>query len=190
MKSKFFATGIAAAFASTVAGARLFSVAFPRVHWEPVAGMHIHHYVYGIFILTAAGYLALIFKSPRATLWIALMYGLGVGLTFDEFGMWFNPPFVRGVRWNTNGVMIVALAFALMGLLPIIARRNSRPFARARNSFEIPPSNSLGGRNAEEMALDTSICDCNHSTFLHISDGADVRAATQNAGAAQITGKS
>ena len=102
MKSKFFATGIAAAFASTVAGARLFSVAFPRVHWEPVAGMHIHHYVYGILILTAAGYLALIFKSPRATLWIALMYGLGVGLTFDEFGMWFNPQIVSPFSQDTT----------------------------------------------------------------------------------------
>src|SRR5438876_11743632 len=109
MKSKFFATGIAAAFASTVAGARLFSVAFPRVHWETVAGMHIHHYVYGIFILVVAGYLALIFKSDRATAWIALLYGLGVGLTFDEFGMWLTPPFVRGVRWNTNGVTMVVL---------------------------------------------------------------------------------
>src|SRR5438552_13856358 len=123
MKSKFFATGIAAAFASTVAGARLFSVAFPRVHWEPVAGMHIHHYVYGIFILTAAGYLALIFKSPRATLWIALMYGLGVGLTFDEFGMWFNPPFVRGVRWNSNGLTIVIVALVMAGLAPMIYGR-------------------------------------------------------------------
>jgi len=36
--------------------------------------MHIHHYVYGIFILTVAGNLALIFKSERATLWIALLY--------------------------------------------------------------------------------------------------------------------
>src|SRR5215813_14182987 len=129
LKSKGPAVGVAAAFILTAAGARLFSLVLPRVHWEPVAGLHIHHYVYGIFILTAAGYLALIFKSPRATLWIALMYGLGVGLTFDEFGMWFNPPFVRGVRWNTNGVMIVALALAFLGLLPILGRQNSRVFA-------------------------------------------------------------
>src|SRR5215813_8707428 len=129
MKSKFSVVWMAAAFALTISGARLFSVMFPRVHWEPVPGIHIHHYVYGIFILTTAGYLALIFKSPRATSWIALMYGLGVGLTFDEFGMWFNPPFVRGVRWNTNGVMIVVLAFAALGLLPILGRQNSRVFA-------------------------------------------------------------
>jgi hypothetical protein len=123
LKSKAPAAGIAAAFILTAAGARLFSLVLPRVHWEPVPGMHIHHYVYGIFILTIAGYLALIFKSERATLWIALLYGLGVGLTFDEFGMWFNPPFQRGVRWNTIGLEIVMIGLVLLGLLPIIFRR-------------------------------------------------------------------
>ncbi len=141
MTSKFFAACIVAAFALTVGAARLFSVIFPRVHWEPVAGMHIHHYVYGIFILTAAGYLALIFKSPRATMWIALLYGLGVGLTFDEFGMWLNPPFVRGVRWNTNGIVFVLVLLALVGLFPIL-RRNSatRPGRAVAPSTSNQPS--------------------------------------------------
>src|SRR5438093_5418178 len=116
MNARFPAARIAAAFLLTIAAARLFSLLFPRVHWEPVPGMHIHHYVYGIFILAAAGYLALIFKGPRTTPWIALLYGLGVGLTFDEFGMWFNPPFVRGVRWNTGGLTTAAVALAVLGL--------------------------------------------------------------------------
>ena len=128
LKSKAPAAGIAAAFILTAVGARLFSVVLPRVHWEPVPGMHIHHYVYGIFILTVAGYLALIFKSDRASLWIALLYGLGVGLTFDEFGMWLNPSFQRGVRWNTNGIEIVIVALVLVGLFPVIFRRQ-RPAA-------------------------------------------------------------
>jgi len=128
MTSKFFFAGIAPAFVLTVAGARLFSVFFPRVHWEPVPGLHIHHYVYGIFLLTAAGYLALLFKGPRATTWIAALYGLGVGLTFDEFGMWFNPPFVRGVRWNTNGIAFVGVLLLVGALLslPILKLKSER----------------------------------------------------------------
>ena len=114
--------GVAAAFILTAAGARLFSLVLPWVHWEPVPGLHIHHYVYGIFILTAAGYLALVFKGDRATLWIALLYGLGVGLTFDEFGMWLNPPFQRGVRWSTNGLTIVIVALVMAALAPMIRR--------------------------------------------------------------------
>jgi len=138
MLPKSFAVRVAVAFVLTVAGARVFSLLFPRVHWEPVAGIHIHHYVYGIFILTVAGYLALIFKSPRATMWIALMYGLGVGLTFDEFGMWFNPPFVRGVRWNTNGVEFVIVALVLAGLVPVL--RRTSPRVSRENEREKTPS--------------------------------------------------
>jgi hypothetical protein len=130
MTSKFFFAGIAPAFVLTVVGARLFSLVLPRVHWEPVPGLHIHHYVYGIFLLTAAGYLALLFKGSQATRWIALLYGLGVGLTFDEFGMWFNPPFVRGVRWNTNGIAVVGvllLAASLLTFAILKSKTDKRP---------------------------------------------------------------
>ena len=117
------AASIAVAFVLTAIGARVFSWFLPTVHWEPVPGMHVHHYVYGIFILAIAGYLAMIFKGDRATSWIALLYGFGIGLTFDEFGMWFNPPFQRGTRWNMSGLGFVIIALALVGLVPLIFRR-------------------------------------------------------------------
>jgi hypothetical protein len=132
MKSKSFSLALAAAFVATIVAARLFSVVFPRVHWEPVPGLHIHHYVYGIFLLTIAGYLALIFKGPRSTIWIALLYGLGVGLTFDEFGMWFNPPFVRGVRWNTNGIVYVVVPLVIASLVPILLSTRFQIFKHLR----------------------------------------------------------
>src|SRR5207248_5768409 len=135
VKSKAPALAIAAAFILTAAGARLFSLVLPWVHWEPIPGLHIHHYVYGIFILTAAGYLALVFKSDRATLWIALLYGLGVGLTFDEFGMWLNPPFQRGVRWSTNGLTIVIVALVMAALAPMIY---GRPRQSTSESHPLP----------------------------------------------------
>jgi hypothetical protein len=136
LASKAPAAGIAAAFVLTVVSARIFSFVLPRVHWEPVPGMHIHHYVYGIFILAIAGYLALIFRGDGATPWIALLYGLGVGFTFDEFGMWVNPPF-HGGRWNTSGITIVIVALLIVGLF--IPRLLRKP----QNRLEIPRSNSL-----------------------------------------------
>jgi len=140
LKSKAPALTIAGAFVLTAAGARLFSLVLPWVHWEPIPGMHIHHYVYGIFILTAAGYLALVFKDDRATLWIALLYGLGVGLTFDEFGMWLNPPFQRGVRWSTNGLAIVIIALILAALTPVIYRRQRQSASRLREVASPEPA--------------------------------------------------
>jgi hypothetical protein len=144
MKPKLFAMCVAAAFALTVAGARVFSLIVPRVHWEPVSGMHIHHYVYGIFILTIAGYLALIFKGRRATMWLALLYGVGVGLTFDEFGMWFNPPFVRGVRWNIQGLTLIALILAGLGLIPALWRRLAAARSTSSETREVTQASAAG----------------------------------------------
>src|SRR5215467_4981016 len=130
--SKAPAACVIAALGLTLGGARLFSFVLPRVHWEPFPGLHIHHYVYGIFILAAAGYLALLFRGDRARSWIALLYGVGLGLTFDEFGMWINPPFVRGVRWSTTGLTMVVLGLLFVGLLPRIApsKKKWRPPAK------------------------------------------------------------
>ena len=118
----FSGWGIAFAFFLTVAIARLISTLVPRFG-ATIGGVHVHHYVYGIFVLTIAGYLALIFKGPRATSWIALLYGCGVGLTFDEFGFWINPIMQRGVRWNTSGITIIVVALVFVALIPVIRRR-------------------------------------------------------------------
>jgi hypothetical protein len=152
LKSKAPAAGVAAAFILTAAGARLFSLVLPRVHWEPVPGMHIHHYVYGIFILTIAGYLALIFKSDRASLWIALLYGLGAGLTFDEFGMWLNPVFQRGVRWNNYGLEIVIVALLLVGLIPVVFRRQRQAAFKFGDANPLP----LGESRVRAASFDES----------------------------------
>ncbi len=50
---------------------------------------HIHHLNYGIFLLSISGYLALVLPH-RAKTWhfLAFIFGVGLGLTFDEFALW------------------------------------------------------------------------------------------------------
>src|SRR6266705_2254972 len=81
------------------------------------------------FCLTAM--VALLIKGPRATLAIALLYGVGVALTFDEIGMWWNPRIERGARWSYNGLAILIAAFALWCLLPFLLRRKTPIVRRA-----------------------------------------------------------
>ena len=111
-------------FLLTVAIARLNSNMIPTFGVR-MSGIHIHHYVFGIFILTAAGYLALVFKGPRATFLIALFYGLGVGLTFDEFGFWIHPSFIYGVRGNTTGLVIVTGLFTAICAINIAVKHGA-----------------------------------------------------------------
>jgi hypothetical protein len=123
-KSPVFA--VILAFALTVVIARTVSLYSPRFHVDLVPGYRTHHYVYGIFLLSISGYLALLFKSPRATPWISLLYGLGLGLTFDEFGFWVTVNAGRGVRWNTNGLLLIAILFVAATAGPVIYRKVRR----------------------------------------------------------------
>jgi hypothetical protein len=78
-------------------------------------GTHVHHLNYGIFLLAVvAGYG--VFRRPvgRAAEWTALLYGVAMALTFDEFGMWLH---LGGSYWQRASVDAVILVAAIMGLL-------------------------------------------------------------------------
>src|SRR3954454_14271805 len=66
----------------------------PKVTWWPgsvetSSGLHIHHLVWGIVLLLFSGFLgfALDPKSPWSEI-LAAGFGIGAGLTLDEFALW------------------------------------------------------------------------------------------------------
>jgi len=90
-----------------------------------VQGTHVHHLNYGILLLSVtAGYS--VFRRPvgRKAEVTALMYGVAMGLTFDEFGMWLH---LGGSYWQRASVDAVILVAALFGMLG---------FARSVRRFE------------------------------------------------------
>jgi hypothetical protein len=75
--------------------------------WVMVGGRHIHHLVWGIFLLLAVGYAwtaewgngstgVAIFGSRL----IAILYGVGSALTLDEFALWLN---LQNDYWSPQG---------------------------------------------------------------------------------------
>jgi hypothetical protein len=90
-----------------------------------VRGTHVHHLNYGIFLMAAVcGYS--VFRRPtgRAAEITALLYGVAMGLTFDEFGMWLH---LGGSYWQRASVDAVIVVAALFGLVA---------FARTLKKFE------------------------------------------------------
>ena len=78
-------------------------------------GTHVHHLNYGIFLLaTVCGYS--VFRRPtgRKAELTALLYGVAMGLTFDEFGMWLH---LGGSYWQRASVDAVIVVSALFGLV-------------------------------------------------------------------------
>jgi len=90
-----------------------------------MSGTHVHHLNYGIFLLSAVcGYS--VFRRPvgRAAERVAYAYGVAMGLTFDEFGMWLH---LGGSYWQRASVDAVIVVAAVFGLIS---------FARSLKRFE------------------------------------------------------
>jgi hypothetical protein len=98
-----------------------------QVSWWPgnvetKGGTHIHHMVWGILLLVVMGYLGLTTDVPDPWYeFIAIAFGVGMGLTMDEFALWLN---LQDVYWSPKGresidaavVTIALLVIALLGL--------------------------------------------------------------------------
>jgi hypothetical protein len=80
-----------------------------------LGGNHIHHLNYGIFLLVAVGGF-LLFRDPtgRALKISAVAYGIGLALTFDEFGMWVRLD--GSTYWQRASVDAVGVLAAVLGL--------------------------------------------------------------------------
>lgn len=105
---------IAFAFLVTFMLARILNILSPNFYLIGLSVGHVHHYAYGIFILAISGYLALIFDGPRAKYLISLLHGFGLGLAFDEFGLWINLTDNDLARWNYDGFLIIIGFFFLI----------------------------------------------------------------------------
>ncbi len=78
----------------------------PRVTWWPGSvttdsGLHLHHLVWGIVLMLISGFLG--FALAPASPWneiLAGAFGVGAGLTFDEFALWI---YLEDVYWAEQG---------------------------------------------------------------------------------------
>lgn len=100
----------------------------PKVPWWPGSvttegGLHVHHLVFGIVLMLLAGFvLALQPSSPWLEI-MAALFGIGAGLTLDEYALWLH---LEDVYWAEEGrrsvdaVVVAAMigGLVMLGFLP------------------------------------------------------------------------
>ncbi len=91
-------------------------------------GTHVHHLNYGIFILSAVGAVLVFVTQPSEKLrkLCALLYGFGMALTFDEFGMWLHLGGSYWQRGSFDAVIVILSVFGWIAFLPKWERMRSR----------------------------------------------------------------
>ena len=95
----------------------------PRVPWWPgsvvsESGVHLHHLVFGIVTMMISGAVGftVLGDSPYAEI-CAFAFGVGAGLTIDEFALWV---YLEDVYWSEEGRVSIdatIIAAAMMGLV-------------------------------------------------------------------------
>jgi len=76
-----------------------------------IKGIHIHHFNFGIFILAFVGYWALTSSKDTYKLKVAKFYGIGLALTFDEFGLWLFLQDNYWVRQSYDAIIVILAIF-------------------------------------------------------------------------------
>jgi hypothetical protein len=92
-----------------------------------VGGVHVHHLNYGIFLLTfVGGYL--IFAQPVGKLLTltSVIYGIGLALTFDEFGMWLHLGGPYWQRLSFDAIVVIAALLSLFAFAPSLRKFKTR----------------------------------------------------------------
>jgi hypothetical protein len=87
---------------------------------ESDSGVHVHHLVFGIFTMMAAGTLGFAaFGASPYTEICAFFFGIGAGLTIDEFALWYRLEDVYWAEEGRSSIDATVIAAALIGLIVI-----------------------------------------------------------------------
>jgi len=103
------------------------------------SGLHIHHLFWGILLLMVTGFVALATRAEQWHLRIAIVFGVALALTLDEFALWLR---LADVYWSPEGIESVKAGAAVAALLGVYAF--GQPFFHA--AFKDVMRGTLGRR--------------------------------------------
>jgi hypothetical protein len=98
------------------------------------SGLHIHHLFWGILLLMATGFIALATRAEKWHLRVAIIFGVALGLTLDEFALWLR---LADVYWSREGIESIKAATVVTAFLAVYAFGQPFFHAVARDFFHL-----------------------------------------------------
>jgi hypothetical protein len=119
-----------------------------RGGWWPlgtvaVRGRHIHHFIPGIGLAFSSGLAAMLTDNRRLENVLAIPFGVGLGLTFDEAALLLD---LEDVYWSRQGILSVQVSLgvtATMGGALLAMRMLRRGEERTEAAGLIPPDEPM-----------------------------------------------
>lgn len=100
--------------------ARAFTTLYPNVVLVG-SGFHIHHFWYGLALLSLGGWLGISYQNERVNRLSAILFGAGGGLVGDEVGLLLT----FGDYWSGITFTVVVTFLALVSILTIFVRHSA-----------------------------------------------------------------
>jgi hypothetical protein len=84
---------------------------------------HVHHLAFGIVLIAMVGAGLILLRPEGPGLRAAsVLYGIGLGLTFDEFGIWLHLDDFYWQRASFDAVIVIAALLGLIAVGPSLRR--------------------------------------------------------------------
>jgi hypothetical protein len=90
---------------------------FTRIfHNVSTGGTHLHHLVPGILLMMVSGYIAIAVDPSAPKEPMAILFGIGMALTLDEFALWLHLEDVYWAKQGRQSVDAVIITATVIGL--------------------------------------------------------------------------
>ena len=103
-----------------------------------VGDRHIHHFVPGMLLALVSGGAAIATRGDAGERWLAVPFGAGAALVFDEAALLLE---LEDVYWSERGVLSLQLSFGAIGFLASLAL--AVRLLRRGESFVLPPARGV-----------------------------------------------
>ncbi len=117
-------------FLTTFVVSRFFVYLFPTFYlskYVSSTNIHVHHFAYGIILMSIIGTISIISTvSPKTRTVLAILFGISLGLAYDEFAMWMQLEDVYHDRQTYDAIATICLVFINLIYFPNFWKKSGK----------------------------------------------------------------